>query len=338
MSTPVLLLLVGGGAGLILILGIGIALLSGGRTASVNQRLDQLSGAEWEAEFLDPNQPEASSASNENLYDRIDDAIDSRGFRFADRIRQRIAQGDLKLRVSEFMLLIVVLAIGGAAAGFFLLGNPLFAILGFLIGSQIPGMYARIAARRRLRAFANQLSDTLNLWVNALRSGYSVLQAMEAIGSELPPPISQEFERAIQEMRLGIDMETALDNILRRAPSEDFDLVVTAVKVQREVGGNLSEILDIISHTIRERVRIKGEIQTLTAQGRISGWIITLLPVALALILYQINPEYIGEMIVREDQPLFPPPIPCGWLMLGIATVMILSGGFAIQKIIDIEV
>ncbi|MEM7800455.1 MAG: type II secretion system F family protein [Chloroflexota bacterium] len=338
MSTPVLLLLVGGGAGLVLILGIGIALLSGGRAANVNQRLDQISGAEWEAEFLDPNQPETRTSSSENIYDRIDDAIDSRGFRFADRIRQRIAQGDLKLRVSEFVLLIVVLAIAGAAAGYFLFNNALFAILGFLLGSQIPGIYARIAARRRMKAFVNQLSDTLNLWVNALRSGYSVLQAMEAIGSELPPPISQEFERAIQEMRLGIDMETALDNILRRAPSEDFDLVVTAVKVQREVGGNLSEILDIISHTIRERVRIKGEIQTLTAQGRISGWVITLLPIGLGLFLYQINPEYIGEMIVREGQPLFPPPIPCGWLMIGVAATMIMAGGFAIQKIIDIEV
>lgn len=340
MSTTVLLLLIGGGAGLILILGIGIALLSGGgRSGNVNQRLDQITGApEWESEFLDQGRGNASD-NNENIYDRIDDAIDNRGFRFADGIRQRIAQGDLKLRVSEFVLLIVLLSIAGAALGYFLFNqNALFAILGLVLGSQIPGIYARVAARRRLKAFGNQLGDTLNLWVNALRSGYSVLQAMEAIASELPPPIAQEFERSIQEMRLGVDMETALDNILRRAPSEDFDLVVTAVKVQREVGGNLSEILDIISHTIRERVRIKGEIQTLTAQGRISGWIITLLPVGLALFLYQIQPDYIGEMIVRENQPLFPPPIPCGWLMLGTASIMIMTGGFAIQKIIDIEV
>src|SRR5690606_25573228 len=126
-------------------------------------------------------------------------------------------------------------------------------------------------ASRRIRAFESQLSDTLNLWVNALRSGSSMLQGMEAIPTELPAPTSQEFERIVQEVRLGLTLGQAMANMLRRVPSEDLDLVVTAVNIQREVGGNLTEILDNISFTIRERVRIKGEIRTLTAQGRLTG-------------------------------------------------------------------
>lgn len=337
MSTATLILLVAGGAGFILILGIGIALLSGNRSATIDQRLDQLGGAgDWESEFIDGSE---SAESDENIYDRIDEVFDRSGFGFADRVKDRIAQGDLKLRVSEYLVLVVVMSVLVGFAGWYLFGrSTLFGLLGVLLGSQVPGIYARFAARRRLKAFENQLSDTLNLWVNALRSGYSVLQAMEAIATELPPPVSQEFERVIQEIRLGIDVETALDNVLRRAPSEDFDLVVTAVKVQREVGGNLSEILDIISHTIRERVRIKGEIRTLTAQGRISGWIITILPVGLAIFLRGANPEYINELFIRELQPELIPSVPCGWLMVAIGAVMITSGGFLIQKVVDIEV
>src|SRR5687767_3451918 len=121
--------------------------------------------------------------------------------------------------------------------------------------------------------------------------------------------------------------------MLRRVPSEDLDLVVTAVNIQREVGGNLAEILDIISFTIRERVRIKGEIRTLTAQGRISGWIITFLPIALSFILALINPEYMTQLWVQEKPFLFP-GFPCGWLVIGISLLMIIFGGIAIQKIV----
>jgi tight adherence protein B len=197
-------------------------------------------------------------------------------------------------------------------------------------------MYLSNAAKRRMRAFENQLSDTLNLWVNALRSGYSVLQAMEAIATELPPPVSVEFERVVQEVRLGLGVPEALRNMLRRVPSDDLDLVITAVNIQREVGGNLAEVLDTISFTIRERVRIKGEIRTLTAQGRLSGWIISLLPIALALVLLLINAEYIGQLFVRADPMIF--SIPCGWIVIGIGLIMMIIGIIIIQKIVDIEV
>ena len=127
----------------------------------------------------------------------------------------------------------------------------------------------RIARDNGLRAFSDQLGDSLNLMVNGLRSGYSVLQAMEAVSREMPPPISAEFARVVQEVQIGLPLDQALGNMLRRIKSDDLDLVITAINVQREVGGNLAEILDVISFTIRERVRIKGEVRTLTAQGKL---------------------------------------------------------------------
>jgi tight adherence protein B len=161
---------------------------------------------------------------------------------------------------------------------------------------------------------------------------------MEAIATELQAPVSIEFERVVQEVRLGLSVPQALENMLRRVPSDDLDLVVTAVKIQREVGGNLAEILDIISFTIRERIRIKGEIRTLTAQGRLSGWIISLLPFVLAFILYLINRPYVAQLWAQED-PTFPIlNVPCGWIVIGIGGVMMLIGIIIIQKIVDIEV
>lgn len=336
--SPAVLIIIVAGVALLLIIGAGVALLSGssGRI-NVEERLDQVSGtAEWQPEFLE-GEP-GVVREQKTLADSIDKQLSGRNFSFFGPIKARIGRADLKLRVSEYIAVVLMATIVGAFIGYFLLGGMLFAVVGALIGSQVTRIYANVMAKRRQKAFDHQLSDTLNLWVNALRSGFSVMQAMEAIANELPPPISKEFERVLQEVRLGIDMETALDNVLNRVDSEDFDLVVTAVKIQREVGGNLAEILDIISFTIRERVRIKGEIQTLTAQGRMSGLVITILPIALGFFLYLINREYIMELFGFAEPFVLPGILPCGWLMVGIAAIMIAMGGFFILKIVDIEV
>ncbi len=336
MSTTALLILIGGGLGLLLLIGAGIALLAGGNRVNVDERLDKFAGSsEWEPEFIDASAKDAQG----DVADRLDEAISTQGYGFFETIKNRISRADIKLRVSEYIGIVFGVSAAAAAAGAYLLSDnwQLGAIIGAIAGAQVPRIYANTVAKNRLRAFDEQLSDTLNLWVNALRSGFSVLQAIEAIARELPPPVSQEFDRLLQETRLGIDMEESLDNVLRRMPSEDFDLVVTAVKVQREVGGNLAEILEVISHTIRERVRIKGEIRTLTAQGRASGWVITFLPIGLGVALLWINPDYINEILLRQE-PYLIGSFPCGWLMVGIAFLMISSGGFAIMKIVDIEV
>lgn len=312
--------------------GAGTALVLGGGRGDVEKRLDQFvstTPVEIEEVVVDPAGPDVA--------DRLDKVISGRDF--VKPIRERISKADVKLRVVEYMVLVVLSGVGVAFLTYILMNrNIVLAIIGFLVGLRLPRFLLGVAANRRMKAFDDQLGDTLNLWVNALRSGYSVLQGMETIATELPPPVSKEFERVVQEVRLGLSLGQALDNMYHRVPSEDLDLVITAVNIQREVGGNLAEVLDTISFTIRERVRIKGEIRTLTAQGRISGWIITLLPVALGGLLYMINPGYVSELWIQEAPWIFPNVVPCGWLVLAFSLMMIGFGAFAIRKIVDIEV
>ena len=179
--------------------------------------------------------------------------------------------------------------------------------------------------------FNDQLSDMLNLTVNGLRAGYSTMQAMEAISKEMPSPISDEFRRVVQEMQLGIAMERALDNLLRRIPSPDLDLVVTALNVQREVGGNLAEILDTISHTIRERVRIKGEIRVLTSQVMYSGRFLALMPVIIFAGLYLMNRTYFMMFFAPATRLI-------GIIALSAAVILIIAGYFVMTRIASIEV
>jgi tight adherence protein B len=184
---------------------------------------------------------------------------------------------------------------------------------------------------KRLVKFNDQLADMLNLMVNGLRAGYSTMQAMEAVSKELPSPISDEFRRVVQEMQLGVAMERALDNLLTRIPSPDLDLVVTAINVQREVGGNLAEILDTISHTIRERVRIKGEIRVLTSQVMYSGRFLAVMPLFLFAGLYVMNRNYFMIFFAPETRLI-------GIIALSAALILIIAGYFVMTRIGNIEV
>jgi tight adherence protein B len=277
---------------------------------------------------------EEPARQSTNLSTALNRAIAGRGF--ADRIQRELARADVKLNVAEYLALHVLLMIGFFAVGWLVGGRSLF--IGILAGIGalfVPRLYLGYQQRQRLRNFDNQLGDMLNLVVNGLRAGYSPMQALESVGRELPPPISVEFHRVVQEIQLGLPQEAALANLTRRVPSADLDFVVTAMNVQREVGGNLAEILDNISYTIRERVRIKGEIATLTAQGQITAWVISLLPIGLGLFLYIINRSYMNN--------IFGPPIVfglpiCGIAMVATALIMISTGFAIVQKIVDIEV
>jgi tight adherence protein B len=331
--SPLLLIL--GGFALLFILGAGVAIIAGGRQTVVDERLEEFVSSVGVVE-LPEDDVVGPLIKKPDYADKLDNVLSGRTF--FGSIQDRIRRSDIKLRVSEYIIFMAVCGILGAGAGFFFFNQSLLvALIGVLVGIRIPKMYINFAANRRLRAFNNQLGDTLTLWVNALRAGSSVLQGMETIATESPVPISVEFERVVQEVRLGLSVEQALDNMFNRVPSDDLDLVITAVNIQREVGGNLAEVLDNISFTIRERVRIKGEIRTLTAQGRISGWIITFLPIALGFLMFLINPEYISELWVREE-PFLIGQFPCGWLVIGLSVGMIAMGGYAISRIVDIEV
>lgn len=251
--------------------------------------------------------------------------------KFGKSWRQKLARANLKLTPAEYAVSHVVAVGGGFVVGYVVLfsGDMIMSLVAALIGFFVPRLYVGRLISSRLISFETQLPDTLGLWVNALRSGYSVLQAMEAIARDAPEPTMNEFQRVVKEVQLGIDLSDALDHLLERIESEDLDLVVTAVNIQREVGGNLAEILDVISSTIRERIKLKGEIRVLTSQGRITGYLISFLPIALALFLNVASPGYMGQLF--ENQA-------CGWPMIGVGLTMIGIGTAVIQKIVDIEI
>jgi tight adherence protein B len=207
-------------------------------------------------------------------------------------------------------------------------GSLLFGLVGGIAGFYAPRLWVRQLQARRLNTFNNQLGDTLILLANSLRSGYSLLQSMETVSHELAPPMAVEFSRVVREIGLGLTIEEALAHMLQRVASEDLDLVITAINIQHEVGGNLAEILDTISHTIRERVRIKGQIRAMTAQQRFSGYVISLLPFLLGGVMFMINPTYIGKMFGE----------PCGVIMLIVGGFMILAGFLIIRRITNIEI
>jgi tight adherence protein B len=261
---------------------------------------------------------------------------------FFGKIQSDLNSADLKINVGEYFALTLLTGLAGIVVGAMLAVLPdcasssqgaltcfltrsyvdatVFGLVGGGVGLYAPNIYIGMRKGGRLKSFDNQLGDTL-----------SVLQAMEAVGKELPPPVSVEFRRVVQEVQLGLPMETALEHLLERISSEDLDLVITAINIQREVGGNLAEILDVISHTIRERVRIKGEIEVLTSQGMATGWAITLMPFILMGILSVVNRPYIGQFFEARNQP-------CGWGMLILSVIMIIIGGSIIRKIVSIEV
>lgn len=251
---------------------------------------------------------------------------------WGNRIARDLARADLKLKPAEYVSLMVIAGIGVGVLSWFFGGRSIiFTLVGVGFGVTLPRMYVRREQSRRLLRFSDQLPDMLNIMVNGLRAGYSSMQAMESVSKELPSPICDEFHRLIQEVQLGIPMERALDNLLRRIPSDDLDLTITAINVQREVGGNLAEILDTISHTIRERVRIKGEVRVLTTQMKYSGRFLSMFPIFIALALWFMNRPYI-MMFVAEDTRMIGIPM----IILGV--LMVSAGYFVMNKLGDIEV
>jgi tight adherence protein B len=212
-------------------------------------------------------------------------------------IAESLARADVKLRPAEWYLIRIGTVVLLGLIGLGLYRSVIFAGVLAVVGLFIPPLVLRFRAGRRLNQFNGQLGDTLILLSNALKAGYSFPQAMASIARSAPPPTADEFARATREVQLGVTTDAALSHMVTRIRSEDLDLVVTAVQIQRVVGGNLAEIFDSIAFTIRERIRIKGEIKTLTAQARASSFIITGLPIALALILEAINPTYIAPLL-----------------------------------------
>jgi tight adherence protein B len=321
---PQTVLIIGGGLGLLLLV-VGLAMTLLGERSVVEERL----GRYAEGQVVSTAGDEAKKQRGSIIADYLERA--GEGSDLFNNLSRDLARADLKLRPAEYIAVIVISIIVSGVIGFIISSSLIFAFIGMVVGAFLPRMYVKRQEKSRLKKFDNQLSDMLNLMVNGLRAGFSTLQAMEAVSRELPAPINEEFHRVVQEMQLGIMMEDALDHLLRRINSEDLDLVITAINVQREVGGNLAEILDSISFTIRERVRIKGEIQALTAQGRATAWVISAMPIALTALLFLINRSYIMQFFNPETRS-------CGIPIIVLAAVMIITGFIATQKIVDIDI
>jgi tight adherence protein B len=260
---------------------------------------------------------------------------------FGANLARDLARADLRMKPSEFLAIW-----GGTIVGiplvmlvlsviFPTLGNPLALLIGGLIGFFLPRMWLNRRKGGRLNAFNKQLPDTITLLANALRAGSSFLQAIELVVRESRPPISTEFARVIREVNLGLPFEQAMENMVRRVRSDDLELMATAITIQHQVGGNLAEILDSIAFTIRERVRIKGEINTLTAQQRMSGYVVGFLPIGLAGFLFIAAPAFTEPLFDNRVSLI---GLPAGVIILAIGGVMMFIGFMLIRRIVDIEV
>jgi tight adherence protein B len=326
--------LVAGAAALaVLLIAVGIAMSGGsGTIASRLERYASAGGGVAEPAAEPGERESAVVAGLSRVIERQD---------LAARLGVELARADLKLKPAEFVMFWLVSPIVFVAAAMAFgvvfpgLQNPIILGLIFLVGAYFPRFYLRRRQARRLRQFNEQLPDTITLLANSLRAGSSFLQGIELVTREARPPISEEFERVVREMQLGMALQPALNNLVRRVASEDLELMVTAIQIQSQVGGNLATVLDAIAFTIRERVRIQGEIKTLTAMQRYSGYVITALPVGLAAILFVVSPDYIMPMIQKPPE-LF--GLPTGVVFFIVGGISMLIGYVLIRRIVDIKV
>ncbi|MEA2629211.1 MAG: tight adherence protein [Chloroflexota bacterium] len=243
-------------------------------------------------------------------------------------LAEHLARADLKLRSSEFVLIQLGCLVAFALVGLIRFGfGPQF-VVSAVGGYLIPMRVVKFRQAKRLKKFNSQLPETLGLLSNGLKAGYSLPQALDSVARNTTAPISEELGRVTREMSVGASLDQSLLNMVKRVASDDLDLIVTAVLIHRSVGGNLAQVLDNISHTVRQRVMVKGQIAALTAQARASGWIITLLPVAVAALLYVIAPTYFRSLTTDR----------LGIAMLVLAAVMIFIGNLIIRRITSIRV
>ncbi|WP_104166340.1 type II secretion system F family protein [Arthrobacter sp. SX1312] len=232
----------------------------------------------------------------------------------------------IRISQAEVYLLVVLGGITGLLLGWALLA-PVVGVLLFLLSPAVAHLVVSFRTGRRRRRFDSQLGDTLQLLTGGLRAGHSILRAIDAAATEADSPTSEEMRRIVAETSLGKDLLAALMDTSHRMQNEDFAWIAQAIQINREVGGDLADVLDQVGHTIRERTEIKGHIRALAAEGKFSAYILGALPFAIALMLTVVSPGYVD--------PLFTKPL--GWVMLGAAAVMMAIGGLWLRKIIDLK-
>jgi tight adherence protein B len=323
-SEPVLLL--AGIGAVALFIGIVVAVLPG-RNSTLHSRLRHLESAVALGAQPEVQQPR-------DFLGQIRDGVQSTlGARFertdrATRLADQLARADLHLRPTEWIMARVGIAGVVAALAFLRFGTPIAAVPGAAIGYVGAQLFLRVRQSKRAKAFAAQLSPMILQVSGSMKAGYTFAQAMDLVARNTPPPMGKEMSRVSREVQLGLPMNEALTRMVRRNDSEDLRLMLIAVQIQSQVGGNLASVLDTIEFTVRERIRIKGEIKSLTGQARASGWVLIILPFAMTGILQLVAPSYFSPMFHKT----------AGWIMLGLAGFMILCGYGIIRKIVSIKV
>lgn len=312
------------GATLAVALVVGAILSLRTRDAELSTRLQTLGespfGMPEALDSGDPTRPGSEIAS------RLNSAISQRGF--AQRVARSLEQANLPFTVPEWLLIVVAVPLLLTLGGLLLWRDVLLVPLTLLAGLAAPPLWLASRRHRRSALFADQLAETLTLLVSALRGGFSLSQSLGMVAREAQEPTKSELTRVVQEMQLGLALGDSLDNLCARITVEDLELVTAAIKVNARVGGNLTEILESISTTIRERSKLRRDVQVITSMQRISAYVIGGLPFGLALIIYTINPDYMGR--------LFEP----GWILCVpvAAFAMAVAGFFIIRRIADIRV
>jgi tight adherence protein B len=318
--------------------GILLVFLSLASGSDVNARLERYAAAAPGDKKLDKKDLGERWATS-NALASLNKVVEKRDF--GTSLARELARADLALKPSEFLAIRFAATVGVPLVMIVLspivslFSSPILWLIGAVVGYWVPGFWLNRRKSKRLKAFNGGLADTITLLANSLRAGSSFLQSVEMVCREAQPPISTEFTRVIREVNLGLPLDDALANLSRRVKSEDLELMVTAIAIQHQVGGNLAEILDTIAFTIRERVRIKGEIKTLTAQQRMSGYVVGFLPIALVLVMQVVAPTFMAPMF-QQPPALF--GLPLGLFILGLGGIMMGIGFILIRRIVDIEV
>ncbi len=249
--------------------------------------------------------------------------------KIAEELEELLQKAALKVKSSEFIFFHILAVLAFSLIGL-ILGNGKFflALIFVLIGAFGPLLFLYFRIYQRSKKFHQQLPDTLDLIAGSLKAGYSFLQSLKMVVEETSPPIKEEFQKVILEARLGLPLEKALDNLIKRIDSESLIWTMMAVKIQKEVGGNLAEVLETLAATIRDRERISRQIKVLTAEGRLSAIILFLLPFVLTGILALINPGYLVNLFDNQ----------LGLIIVGISIFLMFIGGLWLKKIVSIEV
>jgi tight adherence protein B len=335
---PMTLAVAGVAAAAIFLIAIGIA--TSGRGSGVSARLERYASARQSGKPESTGQGAIADLLAQSVaLAQLNRVVEQRDF--GANLAREIARADLRLKPSEFLAIWAGSIIGvpllflGLSLGLPALGTPIALLVGAFVGFLLPRFWLGRRKAGRLNAFNKQLPDTITLLANGLRAGSSFLQAVELVVRESRPPMSTEFSRVIREVNLGLPFEQAMENMVRRVRSDDLELMATAINIQHTVGGNLAEILDSIAFTIRERIRIKGEIRTLTAQQRLSGYVVGFLPIGLAGFLFVAAPHFMDPMFAKPPDAF---GLPLGVVILFLGGFMMFIGFMLIRRIVDIEV